>query len=249
MTMHLYHWEPNGASARVLIALAEKGLPYVGNYVDLIGGEQFSPEHVARNATGEVPVLVKDGTPMTEASYICEYLEDAHPDAPALMPADPQGRWTVRGWQKYVDDHLAGAISDLAWEAHRESVDPDIIGKGMRDAPTHERRQVWAEHAVPFPADRLAKAREYVTQAIAKVEDALARSPFLAGEHFSLADIAAYAYLAYLPKIAPHAITPQVADWLARIGERDSVRSIAKAGRASDPYAVAAPGPEQTRWG
>jgi glutathione S-transferase len=247
--MKLHHWEPHGACARVLIALAEKGLPYAGQYVDLLNGEQFRSGFLALNPGGQVPVLEHDGLALTDASYICEYLEEAFPDAPRLMPDDPKGRWTVRGWQKFVDDHLAGAISDLAWDRHREAADPAAIAALAEQAPTDERRAHWREHAAPFPAERLDRARAYVHQAIERMEAALARGPWLAGDGFSLADIAVYGYASWLPDLAPELVSPPVADWLGRVGARDSVNAARQAGRAVDPHAQAAPGPEQTRWG
>lgn len=247
--MHLYHWEPNGASARVLIALHEKGLAFESHYVDLFARAQHRPEFAALNETGEVPVLVRDGTAFAESSYICEYLEEAFPDAPPLMPADPLGRWRVRGWQKHVDDHFAGAVSDLAWEAHRGDVDPSVLAAGAESAPTPGRRQLWREHAAPFPPDRLARARDYAGRGVARMDAALDGHDWLAGDAFSLADIAVHAYAAWLPRIAPGLLTERVRAWLARVHARAAVQAALKAGRAGDPYGVAAPGPEQTRWG
>ena len=68
--LELYHWEPNAACGRVLICLAEKGLAFESRYVDLLHFEQHRPDFLRLNPSGEVPVLVDDGRPMTEASYI-----------------------------------------------------------------------------------------------------------------------------------------------------------------------------------
>ena len=111
--LELYHWEPNAASARVMITLKEKGLDFQSRYVDVLGFEQHAPEFLKLNETGETPVLTHDGEPFIESSFICEYLNEAFPGA-ALMPADPYARWQARTWQKYVDDHLAAAVSDLS---------------------------------------------------------------------------------------------------------------------------------------
>ena len=85
--LELYHWEPNGACARVMIALKEKGLEFESRYVDLLAFEQHSPAFLALSGTGETPVLVRDGEAFTESSYVCEHLDEAFPDPP-LMPSD-----------------------------------------------------------------------------------------------------------------------------------------------------------------
>src|SRR6185503_10486301 len=114
--LELHHAEPNAASARVLIALKEKGLEFQSRYLDLLAFEQHAPEFLALNPAGQVPVLVHDGEAFTESSFICEYLDEAFP-GPSLLPEKPIDRWAARAWQKYVDDYLAAAVSDLAWAA------------------------------------------------------------------------------------------------------------------------------------
>jgi glutathione S-transferase len=246
--LELYHWEPNGAGARVLIALAEKGLQFQSRYVDVMAFEQHRPDFLKLNPTGETPVLVADGEAYTEASYICEYLEEAHSDLP-LMPAAPLARWKARAWQKYVDDHLAAYVSDLAWAAHgpRGGNFEAMVGK----VPVRERREVWTRMARGLPDEALDRARERIGQCVQKMERDLEEGPWLAGETYSLADVAVWAYAAYLPKLAPELLdaAPRTQDWLGRMGERPAVKAALGMGRAGDPFALAAPGPEHVRWG
>jgi glutathione S-transferase len=244
--LELFHWEPNGASLRVLAALEAKGLTYQSHFVDVLARENHHGRVAVMNPTGELPVLADRDFALTGASYICEYLEDAFPDAPRLMPGDPAGNWQVRYWQKYVDDYLAAAISDLAWDALG---DRKLAAQGANTAPTAERQMVWREHAEPFPADRLEKAREYVAQAAAMLDDTLGKGPWLAGEAFTLADIAMASWVAYLPQVAPSLLGPAASDWLDRVLTRPAFTTALGKGRADDPFALAAPGPEATRWG
>ncbi|MGH8228884.1 MAG: glutathione S-transferase family protein, partial [Steroidobacteraceae bacterium] len=144
--LELYHWEPNGASARVLIGLEEKAIGYTSRYVDLLALEQFRPQFLRVEATGEVPALVHDGAVLTGASPICEYLEERFP-AHALMPCDARGRWQVRVWQKLVDDGFAASVSDLAWDAYGPS-GSSPLARGVLDAEiagigSPEQRVVW----------------------------------------------------------------------------------------------------------
>ncbi|XP_044985189.1 probable glutathione S-transferase GSTU1 [Hordeum vulgare subsp. vulgare] len=87
---------------RVRIALAEKGLPYEYVEEDLIAGKsdrllRSNPVHK------KIPVLLHDGRPVNESLIILNYLDDAFPDAPALLPSDPYARAQARFWADYVD--------------------------------------------------------------------------------------------------------------------------------------------------
>ena len=248
--LELYHWEPNGACARVMIALAEKGLEFQSRYVDVMTFEQHRPQFLKLNAMGETPVLVQDGEAYTESSYICEYLDEAFPASP-LMPKAPLARWRARAWQKYVDDHLAASVIDLAWDAYGQAFgDLEDIAERVS---IKERRDVWARMAKGLAADDLGKARERVRLCVQQMEGDLAGGPWLAGDAYSLGDIAVYAYAAYLPKLAPELVgseaAPRTADWLNRMSARPAVRAALGMGRTTDPFAVAAPGPEHVRWG
>ena len=246
--LELYHWEPNGASARVLIALHEKGLAFESRYVDLMAFEQHQPAFVQLNPTGEVPVLVQGGEPFTQSSYICAYLEEAFPQRP-LMPADAYQRWEVRVWQKSVDDHLAAAVSDLAWTAYG----PKGMAPDLGRLPSRERRDAWAEALRGYDAERLDKARERVGLAVGRMEQALERADWLAAGAFSLADIAVFAYAAYLPRLEPalvsQAASPRTMAWLERVASRPGVQAALAMARTPDPFGTAAPGPEHVRWG
>jgi glutathione S-transferase len=253
--LDLYHWEPNGASARVMICLEEKGLEYSSRYVDVLAFEQYGREFLELNEAGQVPVLVRDGASYTEASAICEYLEEAFP-ARALMPSDPVGRWRVRVWQKQVDDGLSVAVSELAWHAYGTravQLEPAARAAAIERIAAQERRQAWKAAVAGSSAEQLARARETSAAAIGRLEGDLAEERWLAGASYSLADIAAFCYVKYLPALCPEALNeraaPRVTAWLRSIETRPAVRAALARGRAADPFAVAAPGPEAVRWG
>ena len=247
--IELYHWEPNAASARVLIALKEKGLEFQSRYVDLEAFEQFAPEFLALNEAGQAPVLVRDGEAFTEASFICEYLDEAFPDNP-LMPGAPLDRWTARAWQKEVDDYLAAAVSDLAWAALSA---PKLKGAELEAAvaaiPGKARRDQWQAAVRGLDAGELDKASERIRLIARKVEADLQDRDWLVPGGFSLADIAVYPYLNYLPRIAPDVLGQRAAAWLGRMSARPTVVAGEAMSRTGDPYGVAAPGPEHIRWG
>ena len=247
--IELYHWEPNAASARVLIALGEKGIEFESRYVDMLAFEQFAPAFLALNEAGQAPVLVHRGEAFTEASFICEYLDEAFP-GPALLPEAPLDRWAARAWQKEVDDYLAAAVSDLAWAALGE---PKLKGAELEAAvaavPGKARRDQWQAAVRGRDAEALDKARERIRLIARKAEADLQGRDWLAPGGFSLADIAVYPYLNYLPRLAPELLGERTAAWLERTSARPSVRAAEAISQTGDPYGVAAPGPEHIRWG
>lgn len=91
----LFDYWRSSASYRVRIALESLGLSYRRESVDLLGGEQRSPEHRARNPQGLVPALVIDGHMLTQSLSIIEYLSETRPEA-RFLPTDPLARQRVR---------------------------------------------------------------------------------------------------------------------------------------------------------
>ena len=96
--MKLYGFWRSLASYRVRVALALKGLDAEEVSIDLLKGQQHSPEYRAINAQAVVPCLELDGggTPLFQSLAILEYLEETHPQPP-LLPKDGRGRARVRG--------------------------------------------------------------------------------------------------------------------------------------------------------
>ena len=84
---------PNGY--KVSVALEELGLPYTVHSVDLTSGKQKSPEFLAMNPNGRIPVIVDDGFPIFESGAILMYLAEK---TGRLMPQDVQGRSRVVQW-------------------------------------------------------------------------------------------------------------------------------------------------------
>jgi glutathione S-transferase len=63
---------------RVRIFAAEKGIDLKLEEVDILAGQSRTPEFLARNSSGAVPVLeLDDGSHLSESVAICRYLEGA----------------------------------------------------------------------------------------------------------------------------------------------------------------------------
>ncbi|CAH9099698.1 unnamed protein product [Cuscuta europaea] len=87
--LQLYSYWRSSCSFRVRIALNLKGLDYEYKAVNLINGEQSSPEFLKINPMGYVPVLVDGDVVISDSFAILMYLEEKYPEHP-LLPDDLQ---------------------------------------------------------------------------------------------------------------------------------------------------------------
>ena len=105
-SMKLYDYFRSSASYRVRIALHVKGLAYEPVAVNLLTTEQRSEAHLARNPQGFVPALEvasADGQQLiTQSLAICEYLDEAYPETPSLLPGDALVRSRIRSLAQIV---------------------------------------------------------------------------------------------------------------------------------------------------
>ena len=93
--MKLYNFFRSGTSHRLRIALNLKGLTYEYVPVNLRAEQHLGADYKALNPQGLVPVLVDDGRVLIQSPAIIEWLEERY-QTPALLPADPEQRATVR---------------------------------------------------------------------------------------------------------------------------------------------------------
>jgi maleylacetoacetate isomerase len=95
--MKLYTYFRSSAAFRTRIALNFKGLAYEAVPVDLRApaSTQRSPQYLALNPEGLVPMLAVGGQLLRQSLAIIEYLDEAHP-APPLLPRTPLARARVR---------------------------------------------------------------------------------------------------------------------------------------------------------
>jgi maleylacetoacetate isomerase len=103
--LRLHSYWRSSAAYRVRLALAWKGLPHEYLPVHLVrdGGEQFGPAYVRLNPQSRVPVLEVDGEVLTQSMAILEWLEEAFPAAPRLLPPDePLARARVRSLAQLI---------------------------------------------------------------------------------------------------------------------------------------------------
>lgn len=96
MTRVLHGYFRSSAAYRVRIALNLKGLEYERVSVHLRKGEQRADAFLALNPQGMVPALVDGDAVLTQSPAILEYLDEAYPETPRLLPDGAADRARVR---------------------------------------------------------------------------------------------------------------------------------------------------------
>ncbi|GHH56839.1 maleylacetoacetate isomerase [[Pseudomonas] boreopolis] len=103
-TLELFTYWRSSAAYRVRIGLNLKGLPHALTPVHLLrdGGQQHAADYVALNPQHLVPTLRHGERVLGQSLAILEYLDEAFPGTPRLLPSDPEGRARVRALAQVV---------------------------------------------------------------------------------------------------------------------------------------------------
>ena len=200
----LFHTILSPFSRKVRIALGEKGLDF-----DLMAERVWERREafLALNPAGQVPVLVEpDGLVLCDSAAICEYLDEVHPARP-LLGSTPAGRAEVRritAW--FVQKFQAEVTQNLVWER----VTKRLMGLGEPDSA-----------CIRAGLQNINYHLSYITYLSEERR-------WLAGDDFSLADIAAAAQLSCLDYVGdvPWEDHPDAKDWYARVKSRPSFRPL-----------------------
>jgi glutathione S-transferase len=230
MILHYAVGSPHSAAVR--IALAEKGVAAEERRVDLARFAQHSAEFLALGSGGMVPVLEPGEQVITGSFAQLLWLDEAYPATPL---ADETARGRILGWGAFVDTQLAPNLAIVRWQALGGRVPPSALAGIDRLPP--ERRDLWRDAAAGFAAERVERAAQALLAAGKQLADALEEDPWLAGAEFTVADIAVFPHLAQFPVLGLP-VPPPVSDWLARVGQRPSVRAIGQ-----DLFPLATMGP------
>ena len=148
---------------KVVWCCDEIGIAY--ERIDVGGkfGGNDTPEYLAKNPTGLVPVFEEHGFTLPESNAIVRYL-CARDAAGTLWPDDPRERAQVDRWMEWLATSFVPAMRDAFWELVRVPAD-------KRNAAAVEASRVKTEKCMAALDAQLAKRR------------------FLAGERFTAADI------------------------------------------------------------
>jgi RNA polymerase-associated protein len=201
--LKLYNYPDCPFCQKVRVVLAEKDLEYEEHLVDLRKQDQKTPEFLALNPYGKVPVLVDDETVVYDSTIINEYLEDEYP-IPSLLPTpeDSQGRARVRLLEDYCDNSFIPPTTVLLAQA--------LKPEGERDE------------------QRVEQARDDLRRCLYFLREHLDGNEFLAGDSFTLADAAFAPRMMVLGRLGfefEPALAP-VQQWLDRVRTRPSVARL-----------------------
>lgn len=116
--LKFYSFGPGANSLKPMLALYEKELEFEHKLLNPRVFEHHSEWYKKVNPRGQVPALDDNGRIVTESTVICEYLEDAHPTAVRLRPADHYDVAQMRVWTKWVDEYFGWCVSTIGWHRH-----------------------------------------------------------------------------------------------------------------------------------
>ncbi len=229
----LYHHGSSVCAAKVRFAMAEKGLPWEGRYLDILAGDQFKPDYLKLNPKGVVPTLVHGDLVIPESTVICEYLDAVEPST-SLHPSDPWLHAQARYWTKAVDEELHPACAVLTFVvSHRHTIarlGPAKLEEFLNATPdlsvTSEwkvKKRLFVEQA--FAAPGAAEALKLYDTYLKKMEEALAGHDWLVGDRFTIADVSMTPYVNRLAMMSLAGMwkggrLPGVERWFGRIQAR-----------------------------
>lgn len=175
-----FYWGSGSPYAwRAMLGLELKGLAYESRLLQFSKGEHRSPEILALNPRGKVPVLAHGDTVVYESLAILAYLDRAFPEPP-LFGATPAE--AARVW-RLVSEHDA-YLAPLGTRVVR----PLFTGG--------------AEGRIEDKADDIRAATDDVHGELGRLEERLAQGPWLAGTAVSAADATYYVSLQQLLRAA-----------------------------------------------
>jgi len=190
---------------RVRIYLAEKGIVVPTEQVDLGALQQKSDAYAAINPLQRVPALVlDDGTVITESIAICRYFEALHPQPPLFGEGEIE-QAMVEMWNRRVELHLYLPVSYVFRHLHPAMKATEV----PQVAP-------WGEANKPRVLDFLPV-----------LDRQLDGRRFIAGAHYSVADITALVTVDFM-KPAKLAVPPEhrnILRWHADVSARASAKA------------------------
>lgn len=192
---------PTPNTRKVAIALEEMGLPWRLQLVDMLRGDQLTPEFRALNPNGKSPVIVEeDGFVLWESGAILWRLAER---TGRFVPQDARGRAICHQWLMF---QMSGVGPMFGQNAHFS---------------------FYAKDKHPYAIQRYASE---VTRLLRVLEGRLGQSPYLAGEAYTIADMATYPYT--LRQVEGRRDEfPNLARWSDAVGARPAVARGMEAAR------------------
>jgi glutathione S-transferase len=203
--MKLYNHALAPNPRRVRIFAAEKGIELRLADVDVLAGQSRTPEFLAKNSSGGVPVLeLDDGSYLSESVAICRYLEGLHPE-PNLLGRDLREQAEIERWNRRMELELFAAIGRTVQNTS------SIFQGRFKQFPEYGEAQ-----------------RALVYQRLERMDRELNGHKFVAGDRFTIADITALVAIDIGGRLAEIKIAPELAnltDWHETVSSRPSARA------------------------
>ena len=163
--MKLYDYQAGPNPRRVRIYLAEKGIDVPLVHTDIVKREQKTPEFLAKNPIGSIPVLeLDDGTCISESVAICRYFEELYPEPP-LFGRSALEKAQIEMWLRRVELNFMVPVG-MVW-IHGHPLTARLV-KQIPEAADQNRKRVHLGYQL--------------------LDDQLATNPFVAGESYSVVD-------------------------------------------------------------
>jgi glutathione S-transferase len=202
--MKLYDFAGAPNPKKVRVYLAEKGITVPTEQVNIVTGENRTPEFLKKNPLGGLPVLeFDDGSYLTESLAIMEYFEDLHP-SPPMIGTSPLERGRVRELERIAD-----------------------LGVLLRVATIFQNTHPFMASRLKQSADTADNARNQLATFLKVIDGRIGTHPFVAGEKPSIADCTLLAALDFA-EFAQVQIDPgcaNVARWYSGFKRRSSAQA------------------------
>ena len=167
MSLVLYDYLPSGNGYKCRLVLKALGMPYELRQLDIVAGATRTPEFLAINPNGKIPVLVVAGRgPIAESHAIISYLAEGS----QLVPSDPYERALMWQWMCFEQYQLEPGVATVRFWLGSLKKTPEELGERYQ-----QRFQRGAD-------------------ALAVLERGLSGRRWLVGAAPTLADIALFAY-------------------------------------------------------
>jgi glutathione S-transferase len=186
----LFDYLPSQNAWKVRQLLNHLQRPYRTEYVGIFEGEGQRPEYLAVNPTGAVPAIrLDDGRALAESNAILAFLAEGTP----YLPDDAYDRAKVLQWLSFEGNYVEPAIGTL-------------------------RHWVMTGKDAHRPDALIASRRSASLKALGILDRELAARPFIAGDAYTIADIALFAYTSRADEAKlPLGEFANVGAWIARV--------------------------------
>jgi glutathione S-transferase len=203
-TYQLYDFLPSGNGYKVRLLLTQLGIPYAYHQRDILKHETRTPDFLAINPNGRIPVLeIASGVFLSESNAILIYLSDGT----AYLPTDRLERARVMEWLFFEQySHEPNIATPRFWIS--------ILKRADKYQELLHQKQ----------------AAGYA--ALGVMEQRLAHHPFLVGDRYTIADIALFAYT-HVAQEGNFDLSrfPAIGNWIDRVQSQPSHIKITDSGQ------------------